>query len=33
VRCYIDCDYAIAEGGSRLADIQRCFDFAKNALA
>ena len=32
-RCYIDCDYATAEGGSRLADIQRCYDFAKNALA
>jgi len=33
VRCYIDCDYATAEGGSRLTDIQRCYEFAKTALA
>ena len=33
VRCYIDCDYATAEGNSRLTDIQRCFEFAKSALA
>jgi len=33
IRCYIDCDYATAEGGSRLTDIQRCFDFAKTVLA
>jgi sugar phosphate isomerase/epimerase len=33
VRCYIDCDYATAEGGSRVADVKRCFEFAKAALA
>jgi sugar phosphate isomerase/epimerase len=33
IRCYIDCDYATAEGGSRVADVKRCFDFAKTAIA
>jgi sugar phosphate isomerase/epimerase len=33
IRCYIDCDYATAEGGSRVADVKRCFEFAKAALA
>jgi len=33
VRCYIDCDYAIAEGSSRVADIKHCMEFAKAALA
>lgn len=33
IRCYIDCDYATAEGGSRVADIKRCLDFAKSALS
>lgn len=33
VRCYIDCDYTTAEGSSRVADIQRCFEFAKATLA
>lgn len=33
VHCYIDCDYATAEGGSRIADVKRCFEFARAALA
>ncbi len=33
VRCYIDCDYATSEGGSRVGDVKRCFEFAKAALA
>lgn len=33
IRCYIDCDYATADDNSRLADIKRCFEFAKSALA
>jgi sugar phosphate isomerase/epimerase len=33
IRCYIDCDYATAPGGSRVDDIKRCFDYAKAALA
>lgn len=33
IRCYIDCDYATPEGGSRLDDVKRCFEFAKAALA
>jgi sugar phosphate isomerase/epimerase len=33
IRCYIDCDFATAEGTTRLADIQRCMEFAKAALA
>ncbi len=33
VRCYIDCDYATADAAGRLADIKRCFEFAKAALA
>ncbi len=32
IRCYIDCDYATAGDNSRLADIKRCFEFAKSAL-
>jgi sugar phosphate isomerase/epimerase len=32
IRCYIDCDYATADDNSRLADIKRCFEFAKSAL-
>jgi hypothetical protein len=33
IRCYIDCDYATAEGSTRVADVKRCFEFAKAALA
>ena len=33
IRCYIDCDYATAAGGSRVEDVKRCFEFAKAALA
>ena len=33
IRCYIDCDYATAPGTTRLADIRRCMEFAKAALA
>lgn len=33
IHCYIDCDYATAEGGSRLADVKRCAEFARAALA
>lgn len=33
IRGYIDCDYATAPGGSRTADIKRCADFARSALA
>jgi sugar phosphate isomerase/epimerase len=33
IRCYIDCDYATPEGGTRLDDVKRCFEFAKAALA
>jgi sugar phosphate isomerase/epimerase len=33
IRCYIDCDYATAAGGSRVDDVKRCFEFAKAALA
>jgi sugar phosphate isomerase/epimerase len=33
VLCYIDCDFATAEGGSRVDDVKRCFEFAKQALA
>jgi len=32
IRCYIDCDYATAEGSTRVADVKRCFEFAKAAL-
>ncbi len=32
-RCYIDCDYATVPGTTRLADIKRCLDFAKDTLA
>lgn len=33
IRCYIDCDYATPEGGSRAEDVKRCVEFAKAALA
>jgi sugar phosphate isomerase/epimerase len=33
IRCYIDCDYATAEGTTRVADVKRCMEFAKAALA
>jgi sugar phosphate isomerase/epimerase len=33
IRCYIDCEYATAPGGSRIADVKRCFEYAKAALA
>lgn len=33
IRCYIDCDFVTAEGATRMADIKRCFEFAKAALA
>jgi sugar phosphate isomerase/epimerase len=33
IRCYVDCDYATADSASRVADVKRCFDFAKAALA
>jgi sugar phosphate isomerase/epimerase len=33
ILCYIDCDYATEEGGSRVADVKRCFEFANAALA
>lgn len=33
IRCYIDCDYATPEGSTRVADVKRCFEFAKAALA
>ncbi len=33
IRCYVDCDYATVEGGSRVDDVKRCFEFAKAALA
>jgi sugar phosphate isomerase/epimerase len=33
IRCFIDCDYATAEGTSRVADIKRCAEFARAALA
>jgi sugar phosphate isomerase/epimerase len=33
VRCYIDCDYQTPEGGTRQADVKRCFEYAKKALA
>lgn len=32
IRCYIDCDFATAEGGSRVADVKQCFEFAKKVL-
>jgi len=33
IRCYIDCDFATAEGTTRQADVKRCYEFAKAALA
>ncbi len=33
IRCFIDCDYATAEGTTRVADIKRCAEFARAALA
>ena len=33
VRCYIDCDFATAEGTTRVADVKRCMEFAKSALS
>ena len=33
IRCFIDCDYATAEGATRVADIKRCADFARAALS
>jgi hypothetical protein len=33
IRCYIDCDYATAEGTTRVADVKRCMEFARAALA
>jgi sugar phosphate isomerase/epimerase len=33
IRCYIDCDYATVEGTTRVADIKRCMEFARTALA
>jgi sugar phosphate isomerase/epimerase len=33
VRCYIDCDYPTPGGGTRQADVKRCFEYAKKALA
>lgn len=33
IRCYIDCDYATAEGSTRVDDVKRCFQFAKAALS
>jgi sugar phosphate isomerase/epimerase len=33
IRCYLDCEYATAPGGSRIADVKRCFEYAKAALA
>ena len=33
IRCYIDCDYATAEGATRVADVKRCMEFARAALA
>ncbi len=32
IRCYIDCDIPTVEGGSRVADVKRCFDYAKAVL-
>jgi sugar phosphate isomerase/epimerase len=32
VRCYIDCEYALPEGSTRVAEIKRCMEFAKAAL-
>ena len=32
VICFIDCDYTTAEGGSRVADVKRCFGYARAAL-
>jgi sugar phosphate isomerase/epimerase len=33
IRCFIDCDYATAEGTTRVADIKRCAEFARAALS
>jgi sugar phosphate isomerase/epimerase len=33
IRCYIDCDVPTVAGGSRVADVKRCLDFAKTVLA
>lgn len=33
IRCYIDCDYALPAGSTRQAEVKRCMEFAKAALA
>jgi len=33
IHCYIDCDFAVADGTTRVADIKRCMEFARAALA
>jgi sugar phosphate isomerase/epimerase len=33
IRCFIDCDYATAEGTTRIADVKRCAEFARAALS
>jgi sugar phosphate isomerase/epimerase len=33
IRCYIDCDYAVAEGSTRVGEVKRCMEFARAALA
>lgn len=33
IRCYIDCDYTTLPGTTRVADIKRCMEFARQTLA
>ena len=30
---YVDCDYATAPGGSRVADVKKCVEYARAALS
>lgn len=32
IRCYIDCEYALPEGSTRVAEIKRCMEYAKTVL-
>jgi sugar phosphate isomerase/epimerase len=32
IRCYIDCDYKTAPGGTRTADVKQCYQYAKEVL-
>ena len=33
IHCYIDCEYALPEGSTRVAEIKRCMEYAKSVLA